>query len=161
VPIVGADITAFQRGKRINPSCSLSKWIGSHCISNEGKNMVNPQYAFSHISNNLLFNLSEQDFEKPLNYGIVSQNAEAVQDIQNVPAISMEQHLIESGQAQLLTAISIYSQCGECQNQVRLLYMNYVAFRIWKAMGKRPNLIGAQHRPPKTALLTLGVPFSE
>jgi hypothetical protein len=39
--------------------------------------------------------------------------------------------------------------------------MNAVALVVWKAMGKLPNLIGAQHRPPKTALLSFGVPFSE
>jgi hypothetical protein len=39
--------------------------------------------------------------------------------------------------------------------------MNAVALRIWKAMGKQPKLIGAQHRPPKTAQLAFGVPFSE
>jgi hypothetical protein len=123
--------------------------------------MINPQYPASHTSNDLLFNLDEPGFEKPLNYGIVAQSAQEVQDIQSAPAISMGPYLIESGQTQLLTTISIYSQRGECQDQVRLLYMNDVAFGIWKAMGKQPNLIGAQHRPPTTALLTFGVPFSE
>jgi hypothetical protein len=123
--------------------------------------MVNPQYSASHTSNDLLFNLMEQGFEKPLNYGIITQSAEEVQDIQNAPAVSMGPYLIESAQTQLLATISIYSQRGEHQDQVRLLYMNDVAFRIWKAMGKQPNLIGAQHRPPKTALLAFGVPFSE
>jgi hypothetical protein len=73
----------------------------------------------------------------------------------------MGPYLIDSGQTRLLTTISIYSQRGENREQVRLLYMNAVALLVWKAMGKRPNLIGAQHRPPKTALLTFGVPFSE
>jgi hypothetical protein len=39
--------------------------------------------------------------------------------------------------------------------------MNAIALRIWKAMGKLPNLVGAQHRPPKIAYLAFGVPFSE
>jgi len=64
-------------------------------------------------------------------------------------------------QAQLLTTISVYAQRGEASAQVRLLYMNAVALRIWKAMGKQANPIDAQHRPPKTALLVFGVPFSE
>ena len=123
--------------------------------------MVNSHYPASHTSNDLLFNLDEPGFEKPLNYGIVAQSAEEVQNIQNSPAVSMGPYLIESGQTQLLTTISIYSQRGEHRDQVRLLYMNDVAFRTWKAMGKQPNLIGAQHRPPKTALLAFGVPFSE
>jgi hypothetical protein len=70
-------------------------------------------------------------------------------------------YLLKSGQTQLLTTISIYSQRGESREQVRLLYMNAAALLIWKAMGKRPRLIGAQYRPPQTALLAFGVPFSE
>jgi hypothetical protein len=39
--------------------------------------------------------------------------------------------------------------------------MNAVALRVWKAMGKKPSVIGAQYRPSRTSLLTFGVPFSE
>jgi len=39
--------------------------------------------------------------------------------------------------------------------------MNAAAVRIWKAMGRNPTVIGAQHRPPRTALLMYGVPFSD
>lgn len=107
-----------------------------------------------------MFSLDENS-RKPLNYSVVAQNAEEVQDIQNAPAISMGPYLIESGKTQLLTTISIYAQRGEVREQVRLLYMNAVALRIWKEMGKQPSLIGSRHRPPKTALLAFGVPFSE
>ena len=123
--------------------------------------MVNSQYPASHTSNDLLFNLDEPGFEKPFNYGIVAQSAEEVQNIQNAPAVSMGPYLIESGQTQLLTTISIYSERGESREQVRLLYMNAVALRVWKAMGKKPSLIGAQYRPSRTSLLAFGVPFSE
>ena len=121
----------------------------------------NPQYSSGQTSNDLLFSLDGECIRKPLIYEIVAQNAEEVRDVQNAPAISMGQYLIESGQTQLLTSISVYSQRGEHPEQVRLLYMNEVALRIWKAMGKQPNLIGAQNRPPKIALLAFGVPFSE
>jgi len=90
------------------------------------------------------------------NYEIVAQSAEEMQDTQNAPAVSKGPYLIESGQTRLLTTISIYSQRGENREQIRLLYMNAVALRVWKAMGKRPRLIGA-HRPPRNALLTFGV----
>ncbi len=123
--------------------------------------MNNPQYPFGHTSNDLLFSLEEENFQKGLNYEVVTQSAEEVRDIQNAPAISMGPYLIDSGQTQLLTTISIYAQRGEVREQIRLLYMNAVALRIWKAMGKQPSVIGAQHRPPKTALLMFGVPFSE
>lgn len=123
--------------------------------------MDNPQYSSGHTSNDLLFSLDERKVRKPLNYEIVVQNVEEMQDIQNAPAVSMGPYLIDSGQTQLLTAISIYSQRGESREQMRLLYMNAVALLVWKAMGKKPNLMGAQHRPPKTALLAFGVPFSD
>ena len=123
--------------------------------------MDSPRYPASHTSNDFLFSLDGEQRRKPLNYEVVAQSVQEVQDIQSAPAVSMGPYLIESGQTQLLTTISIYSERGECREQVRLLYMNAVALRIWKAMGKRPTLIGAQHRPPKTALLIFGVPFSE
>jgi hypothetical protein len=121
----------------------------------------NPKYPFGHTSNDLLFSLEGESSRKTLNYEIVAQSAEEVQDIQNAPAVSMGPYLIESGQSHLLTIISIYTQRGEVREQVRLLYMNAVGLRIWKAMGRQPTLIGAQHRPPKAALLAFGVPFSE
>jgi hypothetical protein len=60
-----------------------------------------------------------------------------------------------------VTTISIYSERGGNRDQVRLLYMNAAAVRIWKAMGRNPTMVGAQHRPPRTALLMYGVPFSD
>jgi hypothetical protein len=112
-------------------------------------------------SNDLLFTLHGVYSPRPFNYEIVAQSAEEVQDIRNAPALSMGTYLEESGQTRLLTTISIYSQRGKSRQQVRLLYMNAVALRIWQTMGKYPKLIGAQHRPPGTALLAFGVPFSE
>jgi hypothetical protein len=123
--------------------------------------MGSPQYSSSYTSNNLLFSLDGECSRRSLNYEIVAQSAEEVQDTQNAPAVSMGPYLIESGQTQLLTTISIYSERGESREQVRLLYMNAVALRVWNAMGKKPSLIGAQYRPPRTSLLTFGVPFSE
>lgn len=123
--------------------------------------MDGSSYSFSHTSNDLLFSLDGRRSRRSLNYEIVAQSAEEVQDTQNAPAVSMGPYLIESGQTQLLTAISIYSERGETREQVRLLYMNSVALRIWKAMGKKPCLIGRQYRPSRTSLLAFGVPFSE
>lgn len=123
--------------------------------------MGNSKYPAAHTTNDLLFDLDPGRSRTALNYEIVAQSAEEVQDIQNAPAISMGQYLIESDQVKLLTTISIYAQHGESRDQVRLLYMNAAALLIWKAMGKQPKLIGFLHRPPKTALLAFGVPFSE
>ena len=96
-----------------------------------------------------------------LHYEIVAQSTDEVQDVRNAPSFSIGPWLIESGQTGLLTTISIYSERGANRDQVRLLYMNAVAVRIWKAMGRNPTMIGAQHRPPRTAALMYGVPFSD
>ncbi|WP_035352647.1 hypothetical protein [Edaphobacter aggregans] len=123
--------------------------------------MENSKYTAAHTTNDLLFDLDPGRSRTALNYQIVAQSTEEVQDIQNAPAISMGQYLIESEQVKLLTTISIYAQQGESRDQVRLLYMNAAALLIWKAMGRQPTLLGFLHRPPKTALLAFGVPFSE
>jgi hypothetical protein len=73
----------------------------------------------------------------------------------------MGPYLIASEQTRLLTTLSVYGMRGDSRDQVRLLYMNAVALRIWKDMGMRPKLAGALHRPPHGALLFFGVPFSD
>lgn len=112
-------------------------------------------------SNDLLNNLMAKHAPLALNYQTVVQSAEQVQDIQNAPAFSMMPYLLQSGQIQLLTKISVYSIRGESRERLRLLYMNAVAIRVWEEMGKTPKVIGQQIRPPRHALLTFGVPFSE
>lgn len=123
--------------------------------------MNNLQYPFSQTSNDLLFRLNEENSNKPLNYKIIVQNVEEVQDIQNAPAISMGVYLTDSKQMHVFNTISIYAERGQVRAQARFLYMNDVALHIWEAMGKQANLVGARHRPPQTALLVFGAPFSE
>jgi hypothetical protein len=112
-------------------------------------------------SNDVLFRLQALHSTDTLNYRIIAQSESEVRDIQNAPAISMSYFITQSDQTKLLTTLSIYSQRGKTRDQVRLLYMNAVAFSIWKAMGKEPKVVGSQHRPPSTALLAFGIPFSE
>jgi hypothetical protein len=111
-------------------------------------------------SNDLLRHLIAKHASVALNYQIVAQNVEDLQNIENAPAVSMGPYLLESGQTSLLRTISIYSLRGESREQIRLLYINAAAIRIWEKTGKAPRIIGAQVRPPRTALLTRGVPFS-
>lgn len=54
-----------------------------------------PQYPFGHTSNDLLFSLDGERSRKVLNYEIVAQNVEEIQDIQNAPAISMAPYLVD------------------------------------------------------------------
>ena len=89
-------------------------------------------------------------------YGTIAQTASDVQDVENSPAISMGPYLIISGQSELLRSISIYSERGKGSEQVRLLYMNAAALRVWRAMGKRADIIHVQKRPPRTSQLTYG-----
>jgi len=112
-------------------------------------------------SNDLLLHHSPDYSPKTMNYTEIAQSADEVQDIENSPSVSMGPYLISSEQTRLLTTLSIYSLRGDSRERVRTLYMNATALRIWKAMGKQVKIVGAQHRPPQTALLTFGVPFSE
>jgi hypothetical protein len=130
-------------------------------VSAKGTLIENSEYSFGSTSNDLLIKLNPKLPHSYLNYQIIAQNREEVQDVQNAPAISMSTYLTDSAQAQLVTAISVYSQRGESTDQIRLLYMNAVACSVWQDMGKPALIIGSVHRPPKTASLTFGVPFSE
>lgn len=96
-----------------------------------------------------------------LHYQVVVQSADEVQNIENAPAVSMGPYLVKTGKVRMLTTISIYSLRGESREQVRLLYMNAAALQVWQEMGRSPKIIGAQVRPPRTALLAFGVPFSK
>ncbi len=112
-------------------------------------------------SNDLLLRLAPKYSRAVMNYRIISQSVPDIRDIENAPAVSMAPYLLRTEQMRLLTTISIYSLPGKSAEQARLLYMNATAFRIWEEMGKAPKVIGSQFRPPHTALLTFGVPFSE
>jgi hypothetical protein len=118
------------------------------------------QYDSGPTSNDLLRRLITKHRQAEPGYQVVAQSAEDVQNIESAPAISMGPYLLKSGQTCLLGAISIYSLRGESREQIRLLYMNGEAIRVWKEMGKAPRIIGSQVRPPRKALLTFGVPFS-
>ena len=119
------------------------------------------KYLSSPTSNDLLFCLEAKYSQQAANYTVIVQSAEEVQNIQSAPSVSMGPYLAASEQTRLLTTLSIYSLRGNSREQVRLLYMNTTALRIWEDMGKRPNIVGTQHRPAHAALLSFGVPFSE
>ena len=126
-----------------------------------GRAMIDPQHDSGTTSNDLLESLIANHVPAEHNYQIVAQSAEDLQNIENSPAVSMGPYLLRSGQTRLLTTISIYSLRGATREQVRLLYMNAPAIQVWEEMGRAPKIIGTQHRPPRVALLTFGVPFSE
>jgi hypothetical protein len=122
---------------------------------------LDPDDACSSASNDLLLLFASQHLQNAFPYATLAQTANDVQDLQNSPAISIGPYLITTGQTELLRSISIYSERGTNREQVRLLYMNAAALDVWKAMGKRTHIIRAQKRPPRTAQLAFGVPFSK
>lgn len=146
------DKDSAHRNRRPPPDAPLT--TGDLIIRNQ-------RYPSSDTSNDLWSRLNAKYPPKTMNYEVVAQTTAEVQDLQNAPPLSMGAYLVESDQMQLLTAISIYSERGAHPDQVRLLYMNASALLVWRAMGRIPTLVGARHRPPRTALLMYGVPFSE
>jgi hypothetical protein len=123
--------------------------------------MSTSEYQSGPTSNDLLDRLVANQSPPDLHYQLIAQSADEVQNIENAPAVSMGPYLLKSGQISLLTSISVYSLRGESREQIRLLYMNAAAIQVWEEMGKAPKIIGAQIRPPRSALLTFGVPFSK
>lgn len=101
------------------------------------------------------------DPSKPLNYSVVSQTVDQLRDTENSPSISMWRYLVESEQMPMVNIISIYSERGDTAEQARIFYMNAVALDLWNTMGQKTQTIGKVYRPPKSAQLIFGSPFSE
>ncbi len=101
------------------------------------------------------------DCGTPLNYSVVSQTLDQLRDTENSPSISMRHYLVELEQMPMVNIISIYMERGHTPDRARILYMNAVALELWNAMGKVTQAIGKVHRPPKSAQLVFGSPFSE
>jgi hypothetical protein len=95
------------------------------------------------------------------NYTILAQSRNELIFPDNSPSISMWPYLMASSQTRLLNRISVYSARGTSSEHTRLLYMNAGALRLWREMGMAATIIGESHRPPRTATLCFGMPFSE
>lgn len=63
-------------------------------------------------SNDLLHDLVAKHYGADVNYQIVVQSADDVQDIENAPAVSIGPYLLKSDQTRLLATISVYSRRG-------------------------------------------------
>lgn len=97
----------------------------------------------------------------PLNYSILQQTTEQLKETENSPSVSMWPYLVDSAQTQLINQISIYAESGQTVERARVLYMNAPALEVWKKMDRATAAVGEVHRPPKSALLLFGMPFSE
>lgn len=99
--------------------------------------------------------------DEAMHYTTLRQDESAMADPQSSPALSMGDYLLKTGEEKRLRQISIYQERGSTRDEMRLLYMNREALRVWRAMGGPGQVVGERHRPPRTALLSYGVPFSE
>ncbi|MEZ2347087.1 hypothetical protein [Terriglobus sp. RCC_193] len=99
--------------------------------------------------------------QQPTRYAILSQSRLELDNPDNTPAISMWPYLIASAQTQRLNEISIYTEKGTSADKLRFLYLNDFALCIWNEMDKHIQVMGRLHRPPRCAVLSFGMPFSD
>jgi hypothetical protein len=99
--------------------------------------------------------------QQPTRYSILSQSLQDLVNPGNSPAISMWPYLLASAQTQRLNEISIYTEKGTTSDKVRFLYLNDFALHIWGEMDKSIQVMGRLHRPPRGAVLSFGMPFSD
>ena len=96
-----------------------------------------------------------------MSYHVLSLTTAEIADLGNAPAVAIAPYLLETNQTSLLRVISIYGKRGDSRDQIRLLYMNAPALALWEQMGKVTHIVGEAKRPPLSATLVFGVPFSE
>jgi hypothetical protein len=96
-----------------------------------------------------------------MSYSVLPQTAAEVADLENAPAVVIGPYLLQTQQVHLLRVMSIYAQRGDSREQLRLLYLNAPALALWREMGKAAHIQGETKRPPTSATLVFGVPFSE
>jgi hypothetical protein len=96
-----------------------------------------------------------------MSYDVLCQTAAEVADVENAPRSPFGPYLFRTEQTRLLRVIRIYAKRGDSREQLRLLYMNAPALALWRKMGKAANVVARAKRPPPSAILAFGVPFSE
>jgi hypothetical protein len=96
-----------------------------------------------------------------LNYSVILQTADELRETQNSPSVSMWPYLVHSAQTRLINTISVYMETGDKSERARVLYMNATALKVWNSMDRATEAVGEVHRPPKSAQLIFGMPFSE
>lgn len=99
--------------------------------------------------------------DKPLRYSVLAQSHIDLADPENSPSISMWGYLLASAQTQRLNEISVYAEHGTTAEKIRFLYFNDFGLTIWAEMARPVEVMGRLHRPPRGAVLSFGMPFSE
>ena len=109
----------------------------------------------------LILRRGARDVTGPTFYSMVVQTVEEVRVVDNAPGVSMWPYLLASAQTQRMNTISIYQEAGSTAEKMRFLYLNDVALELWGEMGKSVKVLGRFRRPPRSAVLAFGMPFSE
>ena len=104
--------------------------------------------------------MDEAGSEEEGHYWVIRQGVDEVRDPENAPSVGMAAYLVETRQEDLFRELSVYVERGTSREEVRLLYMNAVALRVWRDMGKKADVVGRRQRPPRGSELAFGVPFS-
>ncbi len=94
-------------------------------------------------------------------YHLITQSAREVLQPENAPARTMCDYLMQTDQSALTSTISIYTLRGETVQELRLLYMNDQALKVWREMGHEVEVVETTKRPARKAELCFGVPFTE
>lgn len=99
--------------------------------------------------------------QQPTRYWTLAQSCDDLRDPENSPSVSMWDFLLASAQTRRLNEISIYVEHGTTSQDLRFLYLNDFALTIWKQMEKPIRITGRLERPPRTALLSFGMPYAK
>jgi hypothetical protein len=90
----------------------------------------NQQFSSTHTSNDLWSRLNTEYPPKTMNYEVVAQNTDEVENIQNAPPVSMGAYLVDSDRTQLLTTISICSERRKPRPDTVVVYECHRAPRL-------------------------------
>jgi hypothetical protein len=138
-----------------------SAGVVKFAVHRESRELYSPQYSSSHTSHDLLFKLDGEYSRKSLNYEIVAQTAEEVQDLQNAPVVSMGSYLVESGQvkpgdsmtmvfngaAKAIEGIQVASYLSDPKDAVTLA-VQFAKLPSARPVRRRSELSGASRFPP-------------
>lgn len=103
----------------------------------------------------------DERHEKPTRYWTLAQSSVDLKTPENSPSVSMWAYLLATDQTKRLNEISVYVEHGKSAEAIRFLYLNDFALSLWRQMEKPIKVVGRLHRPPRAAILSFGMPFSE
>lgn len=108
------------------------------------------ELAFSPTSNDLLFRLAAQQTQQTMNYTVIAQSADEVQEIENAPAVSIGPYLIAMPDYPLRYAVTpVFTRSTDTSEQSS----RRDSGRCDPAIDRRLDPLGQRHGPNVTALV--------